>query len=200
MKRNRTVAEVSRVLSLCALLSLAGCKQDEEILLSCTGTETTAVVEPVSSRGQETVRIQRSFRFFEATREVTEFDTVVNVREGTTQGDKPVRRRVWVFQVDNSPEMYRKNAATEFMNAPEGFRRAEQTTVTVAENELFVSHQYTRTDSGSHRTETLRLTINRVTGNFESRIAEISTYRPGVRDQILVTASGTCTRLQGRRI
>jgi len=194
--RARRKASVA-LLSLATLFLLVGCKQEEEILLSCTGTETTAIVEPAAQRGQETIRIQRSFRFFEATRDVTEFDTVVNIREGIVQGDKPVRRRVWVFQVDNSPERYRTHASTEYVNAPVPVRRVERTTVTVTENELVVSHQ--RSSTVNERREVLRLNINRLTGGFDSQINEWTTIG-SEKSHIVVTASGTCTRLSGRRI
>jgi hypothetical protein len=182
-------------LLLAALIVLIGCKKEEEILLSCTGTETTTQITP--QRGQETVRIERSFRFFEATREVTEFDTVVNIRAGTTQGERPIRQRVWVFQVDNSPERYRTTASTEFINAPYPGRRTEKTTITVTENELAVFYEWNSTFN--ERRETLYLNINRLTGSFDSRIVEQTTLGRE-RSHFVVTASGICTRLTNRRI
>ncbi len=187
------------LLLLAALLVLIGCKQEEEILLSCTGTETTAVLEPAAQRGQETVRIERSFRFFEAIREVTEFNTVVNGGEGVTQSGQPIRQRVWIFQVDNSFEQYRKDASTEYINVANPNRRSEKTTVSVNDNELFVSREWRSRHLSHERMEDQRININRLTGRFESRLVEQTTLGRE-RSYILVTASGACTRLSGRRI
>jgi hypothetical protein len=184
-------------LLLAALIVLIGCKKEEEILLSCTGTETTTQI--TTQRGQLTVWIERSFRFFEATREVTEFDTVVDGTLGIRESGQPKRKRVWVLQVDNSPERYQKDASIEHINVPSPNLRLEKTMVSVTENELFVSYEWKSRHLNHERIETQRININRLTGIFDSRIVEQTTLGRE-RSHFVVTASGTCTRLTNRRI
>lgn len=183
-------------LSLIAVSVLVGgCKEDQEILLSCIGSETVEQIEPAPF-SQQKVDIRRSFRFFEAQREISEFI----VRDEKIELDTPAIRRVWVFQVDNSQEIYRSAGATIHVPTPYApHTRSNASEVTVNDNLLEVQKtEHLRADSHGW-TNRFQLTIDRISGSFESQLMEFS-FRENSSSRLLKTTTGTCTRLSERRI
>lgn len=172
---------------------------DQEILLTCTGTEVTT--HPESAAVRESRRdVTTSFRFSFSKRDIHEYSVVEDLNTPFVPLPLPKSLDVWVFQQDDSLEVFQRNTRYEARNnplLPPNPGISEHTaSVSVTENMLSVSEFSNVFGS----TRQFNVSINRIGGNFSSvRLVNIARIRGGIEFSVIRT-SGTCTRLNNRRI
>jgi hypothetical protein len=172
---------------------------DQEILLTCTGTELTT--HPASAAVRESQRdVTTSFRFSFSKRDIHEYSVVEDLNTPFVPLPSPKPLDVWVFQQDDSLEVFQRNTRYEARNnplLPPSPGVSEHTaSVSVTENMLSVS-QFSQ-EFGS--TRQFDVSINRIDGKFFS-VRQVNIARSQGRSDFSVTrTSGSCTRLYERRI
>jgi hypothetical protein len=173
-------------LSLVVFSTLVGCKQEEEILLSCTGTETR---EATFLTPRREASVTEMHHFFKAIRSIEEYSG----QAGAGFSIPPsTNKNVWIFKPEAGAEIFERKVQVTDLSENVRTRIILQNVAVNPNNIEVRSFSLTGRDQ-----VTYDLNINRVNGAFQS----IRTLRTSPDFLPLhIVAVGICTRLSGRRI
>jgi hypothetical protein len=156
----------SAPLFLC-LLQIAGCSKDPiEILLDCTGTETTTSRYDGKIFVPKSDQIHRTFKFTQEVREVRSGvkDSAKADREHEKKSSNTFAK-VWIAEVNNEFKLFENDDDLSF---PDGRLQSQRSRVTVRETEISIEWSWSRRhkDGKMERRKSQVTRINRISGQF----------------------------------
>ena len=175
---------------LILFLTLLGCsKKQESIMLVCDGIETTTGSENGKVFEPETQKVKRTFRFFQDERTVKK--GYLNFEKDNPQKFKEERKVVWIFSVDNTPEVFEEDTRTFLNNQTD----SKFGNVSVSDTELFSSIRDTvdyKDDKKLGSWKDYFVTINRISGDFHEQ--QLENYKKGTSFRVLT--EGNCKKVE----
>ena len=158
-------------------------------MLVCEGIETTTGGENGKSFQPEKQKEKRTFKFFQDERVVKtgrlDFD------ENNPSKFKEVKKLVWIFSVDNTPEVFEEDTRTSLTN----HTTSRFGNVSVSDTELFSSLKETSEYSNDKKSgfwKDYYITINRISGDFREQ--QLENYKKGTTFRILT--EGNCKKVE----
>jgi len=176
-----------------ALISCS--KPQEPLVLLCDGIETVYGSENGKPMGSESIKVKRTFNFFQDYRTVKTgiFSTEIIDKQLEISSDfKEVKKLVWILSVDNGQEIFETDT---FVIYEPNSNRKNYGRVVVNSSELSAAEEYTSKfkENSTSRIDYL-VDINRISGDFREmtneRYSELAAFR--------IETKGNCKQVKNK--
>jgi len=172
------------------IVLLVSCsKKEEPIMLVCDGVERTTGGENGKPFDPEVQKVKRTYKFIQDQRVVKtgrlDFD------ENNPSKFKEIKKLVWIFSVDNTPEVFEEDTRTFLLK----HSTSRFGNVLVSDSELFSSLKETSEYSDDKKSGVWKdyyVTINRISGDFREQ--QLENYKKGTSFRVLT--EGNCKKVE----
>jgi hypothetical protein len=177
-----------------AFFMLSSCSKDEEsILLECSGVETTYAIKNGIRSDSEERNVKKSFNFYKEKHDlkINAYLTEANIKEGKFNESEKTSKVTWTVAIDNGIPYFEEDSIRNVTHTSSPVTEKIRTTVVVEKDVLGLNTRKDyKSDDHTFMSNTL-IDINRISGVYFEKVNENS-YYPKYKSFFEVITEGSC--------